>query len=408
MSTITPQLVSLDEDLGPDKYSVLRTLSARFVAQGRATDAEQLFAAAWKREEQDATGLPGGIAIPHAKSAAVTQASLAFARLKPGIDFGAEDEPSDIVFMIAAPDTAAEEHLAVLSKLARSLMDEDFLAALRGAQDAEEAVGIVRRAIEEEPAETPAPAGTAPADAAPVSAPAASPVPSAAADGALQVEGRPARIVAVTACATGIAHTYMAADALTAAAKKAGVDFHVEPQGSSGYQAIDPAVIAAADAVVFAVDVDVREPQRFAGKPVVRRPVKAGIERAPELLALAARAAEDPAAERVSGTASEATEGAGKAEESLGARIKRVLLTGVSYMIPFVAGGGLLMALGFLLGGYQINEVASTIAVENALWNLPEGGLLQYLGAVAFAIGNISMSFLVPALAGYIAFALAD
>lgn len=400
MSTITPQLVSLDEDLGPDKRSVLRALSARFAAQGRATDADALFAAAWKREEQDATGLPGGIAIPHAKSAAVTEASLAFARLKPGVDFGAEDEPSDIVFMIAAPDTAAEEHLAVLSKLARNLMDEDFLAALRGAGDADEAVAIVRRAIGEGTPEDAAPAET-PADAAPVRAAAAP------ADGIL-VDGRPARIVAVTACATGIAHTYMAADALTAAAAKAGVEFQVEPQGSSGYTAIDPAVIAAADAVVFAVDVDVREPQRFAGKPVVRRSVKAGIEHPAELLAQAARAAQDPAAERVPGTAGA---GAGEGErpaESLGARIKRVLLTGVSYMIPFVAGGGLLMALGFLLGGYRINDVASTIAVENALWNLPDGGLLQYLGAVAFAIGNISMSFLVPALAGYIAYALAD
>jgi PTS system fructose-specific IIC component len=404
VSTITPQLVSLDEDLGPDKRSVLRTLSARFVAQGRATDAEALFEAAWKREEQDATGLPGGIAIPHAKSAVVTQASLAFARLTPGVDFGAEDDPSDIVFMIAAPDTAAEEHLAVLSKLARSLMDEDFLAALRAAQDPDEAVAIVRRAIEEQPAEAPAPAATAPAATAPAAAPGGSAAPP---DGAILVDGRPARIVAVTACATGIAHTYMAADALTAAAKKAGVELHVEPQGSSGYAAIDPAIIAAADAVVFAVDVDVRDPQRFAGKPVVRRPVKAGIERAPELLAQAARAAQDPAAERVSGTAAEAGDGAAK-NESFGARIQRVLLTGVSYMIPFVAGGGLLLALGFLFGGYQINEVANQIAVENALWNLPDGGLAQYLGAVFFTIGGISMGFLVPALAGYIAYALAD
>ncbi|MFL0410830.1 fructose-specific PTS transporter subunit EIIC [Microbacterium paludicola] len=395
MSTITPQLVSLDEDLGPDKQSVLRALSARFVAQGRATDADALFAAAWKREEQDATGLPGGIAIPHAKSAVVTEASLAFARLTPGVDFGAEDEPSDIVFMIAAPDTAAEEHLAVLSKLARNLMDEDFLAALRGAQDADEAVRIVRVAIGEEAASETA------------ATPAAAAAPAAAGDGTILVDGRPARIVAVTACATGIAHTYMAADALTAAAKKAGVEFQVEPQGSSGYTAIDPGVIAAADAVVFAVDVDVREPQRFAGKPVIRRPVKAGIEHAADLLAQAARAAEDPSAERVPGVAGAAEESERPAE-SVGTRIKRVLLTGVSYMIPFVAGGGLLMALGFLLGGYQINEVANKIAVENALWNLPDGGLLQYLGAVAFAIGNISMSFLVPALAGYIAYALAD
>ena len=206
MSTITPQLVSLDEDLGPDKRTVLRALADRFVAQGRATDAEELFAAAWKREEQDATGLPGGIAIPHAKSAAVTQASLAFARLNPGIDFGAEDEPSDIVFMIAAPDTAAEQHLAVLSKLARSLMDEDFLAALQAALDADEAVAIVRRAIEEDAPATeaaaPAPEAAAPASA-PGAAPAAAPGPGAPAEGAL-IDGRPARIVAALMIVCGL------------------------------------------------------------------------------------------------------------------------------------------------------------------------------------------------------------
>lgn len=408
MSTITPQLVSLDEDLGADKRAVLRALSERFVAQGRANDAERLFDAAWAREEQDATGLPGGIAIPHAKSAAVTQASLAFARLDPPVDFGAEDEPSDIVFMIAAPDTAAEEHLAVLSSLARNLMDEDFLAALRSASTPDEAVGIVRRAIgEEQVAAAPAAAGD-PAISGPQAAdrPENAGSPREAGD-AIRVGDRPARIVAVTACATGIAHTYMAADGLTAAARKAGVDLHVETQGSSGYTPIPAETIAEADAVIFAVDVDVREPQRFAGKPVIRRTVKAGIEKPAELLALAAAAAQDPSAERVSGTA-ETTSAANAPVESFGARIKRILLTGVSYMIPFVAGGGLLIALGFLLGGFDINESANTIVVENALWNLPEGGLLQYLGAVFFAIGGVSMGFLVAALAGYIAFAIAD
>ena len=396
MSTITTQLVSLDEDLGADKEAVLRALSARFVAQGRARDTDELFAAAWAREETDATGLPGGIAIPHAKSATVTEASLAFARLSPGVDFGASDGPADIVFMIAAPDTAAEEHLAVLSALARHLMDEDFLAALRAAEDADAVVAIVREAIGEDAGATPAtseqaaPAATAPA-----------------ADG-LRVDGHPARIVAVTACATGIAHTYMAADALTAAAKKAGVEFAVEPQGSSGFDPLSSQTISAADAVIFAVDVDVREPQRFAGKPVVRRPVKAGIEHASELIEQAVASASDPSAERVSGDASAAATASNAPRESFGARIQRILLTGVSYMIPFVAGGGLLMALGFLFGGYEINAVAEDIVVGNALWNLPDGGLGQYVGALFFAIGNISMSFLVAALAGYIAFAIAD
>jgi PTS system fructose-specific IIC component len=384
MSTITPALVSLDAELGADKEQVLRALAARFVAEGRAGDADELFAAAWAREEQDATGLPGGIAIPHAKTATVNQASLAFARLKPGVDFGGGDL-SDIVFMIAAPDTAAEEHLAVLSQLARHLMDEDFLAALRAAATADEAVAIVREAIGEAP------------DSEAAAAPAAS--VSSAAAGAT-------KIVAVTACATGIAHTYMAADGLTKAAEAAGVEFHVEPQGSSGYKPLDPQIIADADAVIFAVDVDVREPGRFGGKPVIRRPVKAGIEHAAELIDLAVAASSDPNAERVSGSATASSPA--QADESWGKRIQRILMTGVSYMIPFVAGGGLLMALGFLLGGFEINGVAGDIVVNNALWNLPDGGLLEYLGAVSFAIGNASMAFLVPALAGYIAFAIAD
>ena len=382
MSTIIPALVSLDDEIGADKKQVLRALSERFVAEGRAGDADELFAAAWAREQQDETGLPGGIAIPHAKSATVTEASLAFARLSPGVDFGG-GEPSDIVFMIAAPDTAAEEHLAVLSQLARHLMDDDFLAALRAATTAEEAVQIVREAIGEVDSSAPQ------TEEAPQEQPTGS-----------------AKIVAVTACATGIAHTYMAADALAKAAKEAGVEFHVETQGSSGYTPLDPDIIAEADAVVFAVDVDVREPGRFGGKPVIRRPVKAGIEHAAEIIDLAVAAGDDPNAERVPGSAS-ASDARQKADEGWGKRIQRILMTGVSYMIPFVAGGGLLMALGFLLGGFEINDVANDV-VNNALWNLPDGGIAAYLGAVAFAIGNASMAFLVPALAGYIAYAIAD
>ncbi|WP_409046979.1 fructose-specific PTS transporter subunit EIIC [Microbacterium sp. HA-8] len=399
-NTITPQLVSLDEPLGTDKQAVIRALAERVVAQGRATDAAQLYADAWAREEKDETGLPGGIAIPHAKSASVTEPSLAFARLSPGVAFGADDGPADLVFLIAAPDTAAEAHLAVLSKLARSLMDDDFTAALRAATTTDEAVAVVRGAIGEGDAVPTASAPAAAADPAP-----AATVPADA--------GERTRIVAVTACATGIAHTFMAADALTAAGKKSGVDLVVEPQGSSGYQALPADVIAAADAVIFAVDVDVREPQRFAGKPVVRTSVKRGIDSPDKLIAEAVAAAKDPKAERVSGTAQAATSAA--ATESVGARIKRWLLTGVSYMIPFVAGGGLLIALGFLLGGYEVTANAATVIIQNSLWDLPTeditsplGPLGQYLGSVAFMIGATSMGFLVPVLAGFIAFAIAD
>lgn len=397
--TITPGLVSLDVGLGNDKSAVIRALAERVVAQGRATDADALYADAWAREEKDETGLPGGIAIPHAKSEAVTTPSLAFARLAPGVDFGAPDGAADLVFLIAAPADAAEAHLAVLSKLARSLMQEDFTAGLRAAGTDEDVVALVRSAI-----------GEAASDAAPTApsvADAPTTVSAATSDAALTVGGRPARLVAVTACATGIAHTFMAADALTAAGKKAGVDVVVEPQGSSGYQALASDVIQGADAVIFATDVDVRDPQRFAGKPVVRSGVKRGIEQPDQLVAEAVAAAKDPSATRVGGDAAAVAATAGE-KLSWGARIQRILLTGVSYMIPFVAGGGLLIALGFLLGGYDVNEDAGTVIIQNALWNLPEGGLGQYLGSVAFMIGATSMGFLVSALAGYIAFAIAD
>ncbi len=394
--TITPELVSLDTPLGADKAAVIRALAARVAEQGRATDPEALFADAWAREQKDETGLPGGIAIPHAKSSAVVTPSLVFARLKPGVDFGASDGPADLVFLIAAPEGAAEAHLAVLSKLARSLMQDDFTAGLRAATSADEVVAIVRNAIGE-------------GDAAPAAAPAAAaaaPTTAAVAEG-LSVEGRPARIVAVTACATGIAHTFMAADALTAAGKKAGIDLVVEPQGSSGYKALPNSTIDNADAVIFATDVDVREPGRFAGKPVIRSGVKRGIEQPDQMIREAVAAANDPSSARVSGTATAATATAAT-QLSWGARIQRILLTGVSYMIPFVAGGGLLIAIGFALGGYEVGDEAGTVIIENALWDLPAGGLGQYLGSVAFIIGVTSMGFLVSALSGYIAFAIAD
>jgi len=397
---ITAALVSLDEPLGDDKRAVIEALAARVAAEGRASDGAALAAGALKREELDATGLPGGIAIPHSKNAAVTEASLAFARLKPGVDFGADDGPADLVFLIAAPDTAAEEHLAVLSKLARSFMHEDFTDGLRAAKTPQEVVDLVLAATSDAPTAPPA---------------ASAPAPAVAAPSALQIDGRPARIVAVTACATGIAHTFMAADALAAQGKKEGVDLVVEPQGSSGYKAIDQKVIDDADAVIFATDVDVREPQRFAGKPVVRSGVKRGIEQPGKLIAEAVAAAENPNAARVSGAAGAATGAAPAANLSWGARIQRILLTGVSYMIPFVAGGGLLIALGFLLGGYRVTDNAANVIIENSLWNLPTenitsdfGPLGQYLGSVFFVIGGTSMGFLVAALAGYIAFAIAD
>jgi PTS system fructose-specific IIC component len=398
-SLITNRLVLLDADLGADREHAVRTLAERVVAEGRATDADALFADAWERESKTATGMGGGLAIPHCRSAAVTEATLVMARPAPTVDFGAPDGPADLVFFIAAPDGADQEHLVLLSRLARSLIKPEFVEALRSATDEDQVVSLVEGALVDEPASsTGAPAAAAPATS--DSAPAAS----------APAEDAPV-LIAVTACPTGIAHTYMAADSLVAAAKRAGVELHVETQGSSSVTPVDPAIIARATAVIFAVDVDVRDRARFAGKPVIQSPVKRGIDQPDQMVAEAVAAAKDPNAARVPGGASASAgseQASPQSSQSVGARLKRWLLTGVSYMIPFVAGGGLLIALGFLLGGYRITETASDVVLQNSLANLPDGGLLQYLGAVAFVIGNASMAFLVPALAGYIAYAIAD
>ncbi|MEB0306052.1 fructose-specific PTS transporter subunit EIIC, partial [Cryobacterium sp. 10I1] len=288
------------------------------------------------------------------------------------------------VFLIAAPAGADQEHLKILAKLSRSLMKPAFTAALRAATTPAEIVELVTNVV--------------------------SPVPVAVGGGtaapAASVRTGVKRLVAVTACPTGIAHTYMAAEALSAAAEAAGVEMQVETQGSAGLTMLDPAVIAAADAVIFAVDVDVRGRERFAGKPVIQVPVKRGIDEPAKLIADAIAASENPNARRVGGTAGAAE--VDEKNEHFGQKVKRALLTGVSYMIPFVAGGGLLIALGFLLGGYEITKIADVVTLQNSLFNLPDGGLAIYLGAVFFKIGALSMGFLVPALSGYIAYAIAD
>jgi len=406
---ITRDLVALDADLGPDKDAVVRRLAALVADAGRATSAEALHADAMAREAQAATGLPGGIAIPHCRSEAVTQASLGFARLSPAVDFGAPDGPATLVFLIAAPAHGDADHLTLLTALARALVRPEFVESLRAATTADEIVALVQEVVSPEPAT--------------VAAPAAAPTPAPAAAPAAEAPQR--SLVVVSACPTGIAHTYMAADKLTAAAKAAGVDVHVETQGSSGATPLDPAVIRAADAVIFAVDVGVRDQGRFAGKPVVQSGTKRAINEPEKMVAEALAAADDPNARRVpgSGVAAEPASGAGK--PSAGAEIRRWLLTGVSYMIPFIAAGGLLIALGFLLAGYPValtdpaskagNSYAKEWVLNNALWDLPtsnvanlHGGLAGYLGAMCFFIGSLAFSLFVPALAGYIAYAIAD
>jgi PTS system fructose-specific IIC component len=412
---ITPELVVLDADLGSEKSAVVGRLAALVADAGRATGGEALAGDALAREAQAATGLPGGIAIPHCRSAAVTQASLAFARLRPRVDFGAVDGPADLVFLIAAPAAGDADHLTLLSALARALVRPDFVAALRAATTPADVVALVEEVVSPTPATGATAATSAPVPATP---PAATPAAGAA----------PARrrLVAVSACPTGIAHTYMAADRLTAAAQAAGVDLAVETQGSSGSTPLDPAVIRDADAVVFAVDVGVKDQDRFAGKPLVQSGTKRAINEPEVMIREALAAADDPAARRVPGAAASGTAAAAPAgRPGTATEIRRWLLTGVSYMIPFVAAGGLLIALGFLLGGYQIvsanpdatgQNYALSWVLTNSFFDLPsapgvEGlndGFLGYLGAICTVLGQAAFGFLVPALAGYIAYAIAD
>ncbi|MEV6656516.1 PTS fructose transporter subunit IIABC [Nocardia fluminea] len=466
-SIITPDLIALDADLGAGKGEVITALAGELAATGRAADAAAVAEAALTRESQSATGLPGGIAIPHCRSAAVTTASLAFARLAPAVDFGAPDGPADLVFLIAAPEGAGAEHMKLLSALARALVRPAFVADLRAAATPVDVVALVDGVINPPPAATApstgdspggtaaaksaglagsgstvgpgtssAPEGTADSESSAAGAGAAAvgtaasgaSVSSAATTGASPAPARddssasaegdapavstaksaaPKKIVAVTACPTGIAHTYMAADSLVAAGERAGIVVAVETQGSSGGDKLDPSTIAAADAVIFATDVGVKDRGRFAGKPVIESGVKRAINEPDTMIAEAVAASTGAGSATVGGTAPAPAQAAAKGI-GWGTRLRQILLTGVSYMIPFVAAGGLLIALSFLLGGYEISDSAKTIVLDNSITDLPDGGLSTYFGAVLFQIGSLAFSFLVPALAGYIAFAIAD
>ncbi|GAB3134168.1 fructose-specific PTS transporter subunit EIIC [Tsukamurella serpentis] len=404
-SIITPELVALDVSAGADKADVIGYLAGRIAEAGRCESVGDLVAAALAREAQSATGLPGGIAIPHCRASTVTTASLGFARLRPKVDFGAPDAPADLVFLIAAPESAGSQHMKLLSSLARALVRPEFTAALRAASTADDVVALVDEVIAPPPATIASPPAT------PAAAETTTP---AAATGKPAPPGKPT-LVAVTSCPTGIAHTYMAADALQAAADRAGVELTVETQGSSGSTPLSAATIDAASTVIFATDVGVRGRERFAGKAVVTSGVKRAISEPDEMIDEALAAASNPHAAKVTGERAAAESAA--ARHGLGGRLKQALLTGVSYMIPFVAAGGLLIALGFLIsGGYRIGlstlsegmSDGAYIALHNSLWNLPDGGLLQYLGAVSFATGQAAMSLMVAVLAGYIAYAIAD
>lgn len=438
---IAPELVLLDENLGDSRFDVIERLAHTIVKAERANDFDQLYADAKARESKTDTGIPGGIAIPHCRSAAVTVPTLAMARPTPAVDFGAKDGPADLIFFIAAPDGADQAHLKLLSTLARSLMKKSFTASLREAKTPEEIVELVSGALDggnaKKDAKSTATKDSATKDsAAAPAAGAASSQSGASAEGSdkkaepaeakAAAQAEPAgedtapavakkKIVAVTACPTGIAHTYMAADALKYAAEDLGYDFKVETQGSSGNETLTQADIDEADAVVFAVSVNVRDRNRFAGKPYVESPVKRGIDEPEAMLNEALAEAENPNGKRVAAATSTAEDSSSAVEGSWGTRIYKAVMTGVSYMIPFVAAGGIIVALGFMLEAVttpnlgDLNEAARKSILENSsLFNLNGTHWTLYLGVVLHTIGGFGIELMVPALAAYIAYGLAQ
>ena len=438
---IAPELVLLDENLGDSRFDVIERLAHTIVKAERANDFDQLYADAKARESKTDTGIPGGIAIPHCRSAAVTVPTLAMARPNPAVDFGAKDGPADLIFFIAAPDGADQAHLKLLSTLARSLMKKSFTASLREAKTPEEIVELVSGALSGGSAKKDA-KNTAAKDSATKDSAAAPAAGAAGSQGSASAEGsdkktepaeakaaaqaEPAgedtapaaakkKIVAVTACPTGIAHTYMAADALKYAAEDLGYDFKVETQGSSGNETLTQADIDEADAVVFAVSVNVRDRNRFAGKPYVESPVKRGIDEPEAMLNEALAEAENPNGKRVAAATSTAEDSSSAVEGSWGTRIYKAVMTGVSYMIPFVAAGGIIVALGFMLEAVttpnlgDLNEAARKSILENSsLFNLNGTHWTLYLGVVLHTIGGFGIELMVPALAAYIAYGLAQ
>ena len=360
---LSPEKIALGASAA-DKEGAIDLLVDLQAKSGCLTDRETYKQAILARESQTSTAIEMGIAVPHAKSACVTSPSLAACILKEGVDYGAMDgQPSDLFFMIAAP-LNGDLHLEILSHLMVLLMDFNFVSELRSAPDAKAFMAVIdkfeaAKFPEEAPAEVPAPAADGPA---------AGP-----------------RILAVTACPTGIAHTYMAAEALEKKGKELGISVKVETQGSGGAKNIlTRKEIDTCDGIIIAADKEV-DLARFDGKPVLRVPVSDGIHKPEELI----RQAPDAPIYHHAGQVVQET-----ASESIGRKLYKQLMNGVSHMLPFVIGGGILIALAFLLDDASIDYA-------NFGTNTP-------LAAWFKNIGNTAFNFMLPILAGYIAMSIAD
>lgn len=347
---------------------------------GKISDVEKYRKGVFAREEEGTTGIGMGIAIPHCKSDAVTKAGLAAMVVKDGVDFESLDgTPAKIIFLIAAPNTEDNVHLQVLSKLSVMLMDEQFTNSLINAGSVDEFLNIIdsaekakdeKEAAKEAKAKEPA-----------------------------EVKKDDVFIVAVTACPTGIAHTYMAAEAIEKKAKELGYQVKVETRGSGGAKnVLTDDEIAKAAGVIVACDTNVPT-DRFDGKKVIECQVSDGINKAEELIKRIASG--DAPVFKASGK-KEASHSSVGGKESVGHQIYKHLMNGVSHMLPFVVGGGILIAIAFLIDGFSV-DLNSLPADQRANF-----GTITQAAALFKGIGGTAFGFMLPILAGFIAMSIAD
>ncbi|MFZ2374279.1 MAG: fructose-specific PTS transporter subunit EIIC [Trichococcus flocculiformis] len=351
---------------GTTKEGVIDEMIASLSANGIINDVAVYKEGIMKRESQTSTGLGDGIAMPHAKNKAVVKPAVVFAKSAAGVDYASLDgQPAHLFFMIAAPEGANNVHLEVLASLSRLLINPDFTASLKKAQTPEEVQGLFAAAEAAREAKEQAEAA---AKAAPVAA----------------TETKKPFVIAVTACPTGIAHTYMAEDSLKQMAEKMGVDIRVETNGSDGVKnPLTADEIRRADGVIVAADKKV-EMARFNGKHVLQRPVSDGINKAEELITKAMR--QEAPILNVEGDIFAVNESDEK--PSIIGRVYKDLMNGISHMLPFVVGGGILIAISFLF--------ETSFGSDSPLF-------ISFM-----AIGGAAFSFLIPILAGYIAMSIAD
>ena len=356
-----------------DKKQALEQAVALMAESGKLADEEAYKKQVFAREEESTTGIGEGIAIPHGKCDAVIKPGLAAMVIPNGVDFESlDDEPVTLLFLIAAPNTKDNVHLDVLSKLSVMLMDEDFTAKLRAAKSVDEFMKIIDDADSEK----------------------------AGIDERLKTdEGKVSKILAVTSCPTGIAHTYMAAEGLEKAAAKAGCTIKIETRGSGGAKNIlTEQEIADADCIIVAADAKVPM-ERFDGKHLLECQVSDGISKADELIERALK--QDALIYRSGNHTEETVKSKGKSD-SFAHRIYMQLMNGVSHMLPFVVGGGILIAIAFLIDGQSV-DINLLSAAERANF-----GTITPAAAFFKGIGSVAFGLMLPVLAGFIAEAIAD